>query len=156
CGTPRGPFSRCELRESSQRPCGAGSAPRAAPSPAYALVAGVALFVAGLTLFSGFGLGTLLMPAFALFLPVPVAVAATAVVHLAQQSLQARAGWSKGQLDGRGALRTAGSCRCDPWRDAPRAPDKRPTAPALFARQRGACGDAGQADGGSAGCPDML
>ena len=49
----------------------------------YALVAGVAVFVAGLTLFSGFGLGTLLMPAFALFLPVAVAVAATAVVHLA-------------------------------------------------------------------------
>jgi len=49
----------------------------------YALVAGVALFVSALTLFSGFGLGTLLMPAFALFLPVPVAVAATAVVHLA-------------------------------------------------------------------------
>src|SRR5438093_4300940 len=49
----------------------------------YALVAGEALFVSALTLFSGFGLGTLLMPAFALFLPVPVAVAATAVVHLA-------------------------------------------------------------------------
>ena len=49
----------------------------------YALVAGEALFVSALTLFSGFGLGKLLMPAFALFLPVPVAVAATAVVHLA-------------------------------------------------------------------------
>lgn len=49
----------------------------------YLLVCSVALFVSGLTLFSGFGLGTLLMPAFALFFPVPVAVAATAVVHLA-------------------------------------------------------------------------
>ena len=49
----------------------------------YTLVAGVTLFFSALTLFSGFGLGTLLMPAFALFLPVPVAVAATAVVHLA-------------------------------------------------------------------------
>jgi uncharacterized membrane protein YfcA len=36
-----------------------------------------------LTLFSGFGLGTLLMPAFALFLPIEAAVAATAVVHAA-------------------------------------------------------------------------
>ena len=36
-----------------------------------------------LTLFPGFGLGTVLMPAFALFFPIPVAVAATAVVHLA-------------------------------------------------------------------------
>ena len=43
----------------------------------------MALFVSGLTLFSGFGLGTLLMPAFALFFPLPVAIAATAVVHLA-------------------------------------------------------------------------
>jgi uncharacterized protein len=50
---------------------------------AYMLVCLVALIVAALTLFSGFGLGTLLMPAFALFFPVTVAVAATAVVHLA-------------------------------------------------------------------------
>jgi len=49
----------------------------------YAVVSGVALLVSALTLFSGFGLGTLLMPAFALFFPVPIAVAATAVVHLA-------------------------------------------------------------------------
>jgi uncharacterized membrane protein YfcA len=43
----------------------------------------VALGAAGLTFFSGFGLGTLLLPAFALFFPIEVAVAATAVVHLA-------------------------------------------------------------------------
>ena len=42
-----------------------------------------AFLASGLTLFSGFGLGTLLMPVFALFFPVPVAIAATAVVHLA-------------------------------------------------------------------------
>ena len=42
-----------------------------------------ALVAAALTLFSGFGLGTLLMPVFAVFFPLPVAVAATAVVHLA-------------------------------------------------------------------------
>lgn len=48
------------------------------------LVTCIAAFVAsGLTLFSGFGLGTLLMPVFALFFPVSVAIAATAVVHLA-------------------------------------------------------------------------
>lgn len=41
----------------------------------------VAFAVSLLTLFTGFGLGTLLMPAFALFLPVEVAVAATAIVH---------------------------------------------------------------------------
>lgn len=49
----------------------------------YILVSIVALLASGLTLFSGFGLGTILMPAFALFFPVPVAVAAAAVVHLA-------------------------------------------------------------------------
>lgn len=47
----------------------------------YIFIALVAIVVAALTLFSGFGLGTVLMPAFALFFPVPVA--ATAVVHLA-------------------------------------------------------------------------
>jgi uncharacterized membrane protein YfcA len=41
-----------------------------------------ALFVSCLTLFSGFGLGTLLLPAFAMFFPMGVAVAATAIVHL--------------------------------------------------------------------------
>ncbi len=49
----------------------------------YWVVCGTAVLVSGLTLFSGFGLGTVLMPAFALFFPVPLAVAATAVVHLA-------------------------------------------------------------------------
>lgn len=42
-----------------------------------------ALLASGLTLFSGFGLGTLLLPVFALFFPLPVAIAATALVHLA-------------------------------------------------------------------------
>ncbi|OGX38976.1 MAG: hypothetical protein A3C53_03645 [Omnitrophica WOR_2 bacterium RIFCSPHIGHO2_02_FULL_68_15] len=47
------------------------------------LLLGTATAVAaGLTLFSGFGLGTLLLPVFALFVPMPAAVALTAVVHL--------------------------------------------------------------------------
>ncbi len=49
----------------------------------YIIICSVALIVAALTLFSGFGLGTLLMPAFAIFFPVEIAIAATAVVHLA-------------------------------------------------------------------------
>jgi uncharacterized membrane protein YfcA len=49
----------------------------------YIVICLVALLVSALTLFSGFGLGTLLMPAYALFFPLPVAIAATAVVHLA-------------------------------------------------------------------------
>lgn len=47
------------------------------------LIGIVALLTAGVTLFSGFGLGTILMPVFALFFPVPLAIAATAVVHFA-------------------------------------------------------------------------
>jgi len=50
---------------------------------AYLLVCSVALLVSVLTFFAGFGLGTLLMPAFAVFFPIEVAIAATAVVHLA-------------------------------------------------------------------------
>ena len=47
------------------------------------LLIGIVAFTAScLTFFSGFGLGTLLLPAFALFLTAPAAVAATAVVHL--------------------------------------------------------------------------
>ena len=48
---------------------------------AYVFIGLVAFAVSGLTLFSGFGLGTLLLPAFSLLFPVEVAVAATAVVH---------------------------------------------------------------------------
>ncbi|MEW6533896.1 MAG: TSUP family transporter [Thermodesulfobacteriota bacterium] len=49
----------------------------------YVVICSVAIVVSALTLFSGFGLGTLLMPAFAVFFPIGFAVAATAVVHLA-------------------------------------------------------------------------
>jgi uncharacterized protein len=49
----------------------------------YILICFAALAASGLTLFSGFGLGTLLLPAFAIFFPVQAAVAMTAVVHLA-------------------------------------------------------------------------
>lgn len=48
------------------------------------LILCVAAFLsAGLTLFSGFGLGSLLLPVFAIFFPVETAVVATALVHLA-------------------------------------------------------------------------
>ncbi len=46
------------------------------------LIASAALLASALTLFSGFGLGTLLMPVMAVFFPVDTAVALTAVVHL--------------------------------------------------------------------------
>ena len=49
----------------------------------FLVVCTVALLAGALTLITGFGLGTLLMPAFAAFFPPEVAVGATAVVHLA-------------------------------------------------------------------------
>ncbi len=48
---------------------------------AYLVICLAALIASGLTLFSGFGLGTLLMPVFAIFFPVEVAIALTAIVH---------------------------------------------------------------------------
>ena len=41
----------------------------------------VAFLAAILTFFSGFGLGTILMPVFAIFFPVEIAIALTGVVH---------------------------------------------------------------------------
>jgi uncharacterized membrane protein YfcA len=49
---------------------------------AYLVISLVAILASGLTFFSGFGLGTLLLPAFAVFVPVDQAIAMTAVVHL--------------------------------------------------------------------------
>jgi len=47
------------------------------------IISASALVAACLTFFSGFGLGTILTPVFALYFPVAVAIAMTAVVHLA-------------------------------------------------------------------------
>ena len=60
---------------------------------AYGLIGTVSVLVSALTLFSGFGLGTLLMPAFAIFFPVTIAVAATAVVHLANNLFKTALLW---------------------------------------------------------------
>lgn len=48
----------------------------------YITIIVASLFASGLTLFSGFGLGTLLMPVFAVFFPLELAIGLTAVVHL--------------------------------------------------------------------------
>lgn len=47
----------------------------------YFVVCLFALLASALTFFSGFGLGTLLMPVLAIFFPVEIAIAITAVVH---------------------------------------------------------------------------
>lgn len=48
----------------------------------YIIICIVAFLVSGLTLFAGFGLGTMLLPAFAIFFHIDIAIALTAVVHL--------------------------------------------------------------------------
>src|SRR3990167_7219166 len=47
----------------------------------YLLICTAALIGSGLTLFSGFGLGTILVPVFALFFPIEIAILLTAIVH---------------------------------------------------------------------------
>lgn len=47
----------------------------------YFIICIVSLLASGLTLFSGFGLGTILLPVFALFFPVEIAITLTAIVH---------------------------------------------------------------------------
>ena len=81
------------------------------------LVASLALAASALTLFSGFGLGTILLPAFALFFPLEVAVAATALVHLANNLFKVallgrRADWG---VVGRFALPGALAAAAGAW-----------------------------------------
>jgi uncharacterized membrane protein YfcA len=47
----------------------------------YIIICLAALVGSGLTLFSGFGLGTLLVPVFGLFFPIEIAIILTAIVH---------------------------------------------------------------------------
>ena len=54
----------------------------------YLIIGLVAFSAAILTFFSGFGLGTLLLPAFALFVNLELAIAMTAIVHLANNVLK--------------------------------------------------------------------
>jgi len=59
------------------------------------VIAIVAALASALTLYSGFGLGTILLPAFALFFPAPVAVAATGVVHLLNSLFKGSLLWKR-------------------------------------------------------------
>jgi uncharacterized protein len=54
----------------------------------YLIICLVALLGSGLTLFSGFGLGTILLPVFGLFFPIEIAVILTAIVHFLNNILK--------------------------------------------------------------------
>ena len=47
----------------------------------YIIICLAAFVASGLTFFSGFGLGTILVPVFALFFPIELAIALTGIVH---------------------------------------------------------------------------
>lgn len=55
----------------------------------FVVVSVAALIASAFTLFSGFGLGTLLMPVVAIFFPLEMAIAITAMVHLANNVFKA-------------------------------------------------------------------
>ncbi|MBS0619985.1 MAG: sulfite exporter TauE/SafE family protein, partial [Verrucomicrobia bacterium] len=59
----------------------------------YTAVALSALIASLFTFYSGFGLGTILMPIVALFFPLPLAIALTAVVHLFHSGVKALFLW---------------------------------------------------------------
>lgn len=59
------------------------------------VIATVSFLASVLTLFSGFGLGTILMPVVAVFFPVAVAVAITAFVHLLNNLFKLALLWEK-------------------------------------------------------------
>lgn len=48
----------------------------------YLFIALISILASGLTFFSGFGLGTILLPVFAIFFPLDLAISITAIVHL--------------------------------------------------------------------------
>jgi uncharacterized protein len=54
----------------------------------YILICLIAIFGSGLTLFSGFGLGTILLPVFGLFFPIEIAVVLTSIVHFLNNMLK--------------------------------------------------------------------
>lgn len=59
------------------------------PSMDFLVIPLLSAAVATLTLVSGFGLGTLLLPAFAIFFPMEIAIAATGVVHFVNNIFKA-------------------------------------------------------------------
>lgn len=54
----------------------------------FIIISAVAMAASLLTLFSGFGLGTLLMPIVAIFFPIEIAVTITAIVHFANNAFK--------------------------------------------------------------------
>lgn len=54
----------------------------------YIIICFASLIGAGITLFSGFGLGTILLPVFGLFFPIEIAIVLTSIVHFSNNILK--------------------------------------------------------------------
>ena len=103
----------------------------------YLIICTAAFLVSGLTLFSGFGLGTLLLPVMALFFPIDAAIALTAIVHCLNNLFKfALLGRHADQGHG-AALRPAGHPGRPPG--GPAAPVALPPATAAGLPVSGAC-----------------
>lgn len=61
----------------------------------YVIIGIVAFVTSILTFFSGFGLGTILMPVFALFFPLDIAIALTGVIHFANNLFKGALVWKQ-------------------------------------------------------------
>lgn len=59
----------------------------------YVLIAVCTFFASLMSFYSGFGLGTILMPVIAIFFPLPIAIGLTAIVHLAHNLLKSGLLW---------------------------------------------------------------
>lgn len=59
----------------------------------YLLIAISTFFASLISFFSGFGLGTILMPVMAIFLPLPIAIGLTAIIHLVHNVLKTGMLW---------------------------------------------------------------
>jgi uncharacterized membrane protein YfcA len=73
----------------------------------YILIAICTFFASLMSFYSGFGLGTILMPVIAIFLPLPIAIGLTAIVHLAHNLLKSGLLWKA--IDWSVALRFGGT-----------------------------------------------
>ena len=113
----------------------------------YLVVCSVAFVASGLTFFSGFGLGTLLLPAFALFFPVERAVALTAVVHFLNGLFKLALVGRHADRTGRDPLRRARDPRRTSRRVGTSATHRPASARELFALRKGAARRAGEVCG---------
>ncbi len=63
------------------------------------IISSVAFIASVLTLFSGFGLGTILMPVIAIFFPIEIAIGITAIVHLSNNLFKFVMFWKSANLE---------------------------------------------------------